>query len=403
MGKKTSLKGLGISTILAKAWWSMLYLGIFVFGKHIPLPFAKLQTGQVNPLLVATGGDSSQASLFSLGISPWMSAMIIIGMLAQLRLPMMSKMTERKMDIGQKALTFFLTVIQVAVMLREFQLTDNSFGSRLAAGLFLMAGSFLLIWLSVENDKNGLGGISLILMANMFFTLMKSFANGLIPGLSAQSANIVRALALFVILLLGAVTVILTNAERRVPVTKLLISAEFGSESYLPIRILPAGTMPAMFATTMFAFPKYILQFFYNLSNWKFFKVLANAFDLSQVSGLVLYCLILAGLTYGFSYISIDPVQQADDMQKSGDYIPGCRPGKETERYLRHLINVFSFVSSVYFVLFTGLPMCLTLLDPKLSSLVMLPNYVIILAGFGAAIAEQIEVLQIKGQYRGLL
>lgn len=209
----------------------MLYLGIFVFGKHIPLPFAKLQTGQVNPLLVATGGDSSQASLFSLGISPWMSAMIIIGMLAQLRLPMMSKMTEQKMDVGQKALTFFLTVIQVAVMLREFQLTDNSFGSRLAAGLFLMAGSFLLIWLSVENDKNGLGGISLILMANMFFTLMKSFANGLIPGLSAQSANIVRALALFVILLLGAVTVILTNAERRVPVTKLLISSMSESQS----------------------------------------------------------------------------------------------------------------------------------------------------------------------------
>ncbi|MBT8808268.1 hypothetical protein ACXO1P_04580 [Lactobacillus delbrueckii subsp. bulgaricus] len=70
---------------------------------------------------------------------------------------------------GQKALTFFLTVIQAAVMLRKFQLTDNGFGSRLAAGLFLMAGGFLLIWLSVENDKNGLGGISLILMANMFF------------------------------------------------------------------------------------------------------------------------------------------------------------------------------------------------------------------------------------------
>ncbi|CDR72981.1 hypothetical protein LDBUL1519_01400 [Lactobacillus delbrueckii subsp. bulgaricus CNCM I-1519] len=78
------------------------YLGIFVFGKHISLPFAKLQTGQVNPLLVATGGDSSQASLFSLGISPWMSAMIIIGMLAQLRLPMMSKMTERKMGMAKR-------------------------------------------------------------------------------------------------------------------------------------------------------------------------------------------------------------------------------------------------------------------------------------------------------------
>ena len=67
------------------------------------------------------------------------------------------------------------------------------------------------------------------------------------------------------------------------------------------------------------------------------------------------------------------------------------------------MINVFSFVSSIYFVLFTGLPMGLTLLDAKLSSLVMLPNYVIILAGFGAAIAEQIEVLQIRAQYRGLL
>ena len=102
MGKKASLKDLGISTILAKSWWSMLYLGIFVFGKHISLPFAKLQTGQVNQLLVATGGDSSQASLFSLGISPWMSAMIIIGMLAQLRLPMMSKMTERKMGMAKR-------------------------------------------------------------------------------------------------------------------------------------------------------------------------------------------------------------------------------------------------------------------------------------------------------------
>ncbi|WP_201331637.1 hypothetical protein, partial [Lactobacillus nasalidis] len=350
-----------------------------------------------------TGGDSSQATLFSLGISPWMSAMIIIGMLAQLRLPLMSKMTERKMDIGQKTLTFFLAVIQASVMLQEFQLTDNSFGARLGAGLFLLTGCFLLIWLSVENDKNGLGGISLILMANMFFTLMKNFVSGLIPGLGATEANIVRAFSLLAILFLGTMTVILTNAERRVPVTKLLISAEFGSESYLPIRLLPAGSMPAMFATTMFVLPKYLLQFLFNLSAWTPFKQLAAAFDFSRLSGLVIYCLILVGLTYGFSYISIDPLQQADDMQQSGDYIPGFHPGKETEKYLRHLINVYSFVSSIYFVLFVGLPMGLTLISSRLSSLVMLPNYVIILAGFGAGIAEQIEVLQIRSQYQGLL
>ena len=81
MGKKESLTDLGLRTILTKGWWSLLYIGIFVFGKYIPLPFANLTTKGGNIMLAATGGDSSRTSLFSLGIGPWMSSMIIVGML----------------------------------------------------------------------------------------------------------------------------------------------------------------------------------------------------------------------------------------------------------------------------------------------------------------------------------
>lgn len=403
MNKRISLKSMGRRTILTKAWWSLLYLGIFIFGKHIPLPFAQTHTGTVNALLVATGGDASYASLFSLGISPWMSAMIIIGMLGQLKLPFLSKMTEKKMNFFQKAITLLLTLMQAAVMVDEFQLTSHTAFTRLLVTLFLTTGTFLLIWLSVENDKNGLGGITLILMANMFFTIIKSFIGGFVPGLSEMGANIVRGIVLVTIIVLGMLTVTLNKAERRVKVIKPLLSAEFGSESYLPIRLLPAGSMPAMFATTMFTLPRYICRFFYNLSKWQFFKDFGGWFDFSRPIGVLIYCLIIVGLTYGFSFISIDPIEQADNMQKSGDYIPGCRPGTETENYLKHIVNVFSFVSSIYFVVLVGLPMGLTLISTTLATLAMIPNYVIILAGFGSSIADQIAVLLIRDQYQNLL
>ncbi|CCK84460.1 Preprotein translocase SecY family protein [Lactobacillus equicursoris 66c] len=403
MNKRISLKSMGRRTILTKAWWSLLYLGIFIFGKHIPLPFVQTHTGTVNALLVATGGDASYASLFSLGISPWMSAMIIIGMLAQLKLPILSKITGKKMDFMQKVITLLLTLMQAAVMVDEFQLTSHSPLARLLVTLFLTTGTFLLIWLSVENDKNGLGGITLILMANMFFTIIKSFIGGFVPGLSEANANLVRGLVFVIIIVLGMLTVTLNKAERRVRVIKPLLSSEFGNESYLPIRFLPAASMPAMFATTMFTLPRYIFRFFYNLSKWQTFKDLAGCFDFSRPIGVLIYCLIIVGLTYGFSFISIDPIEQADNMQKSGDYIPGCRPGTETENYLKHIVNVFSFVSSIYFVILVGLPMGLTLISTTLSTLAMIPNYVIILAGFGSSIADQMAVLLIQDQYQNLL
>ena len=403
MSKKESLTDLGWRTILTKGWWSLLYIGIFVFGKYIPLPFANLTTKGGNIMLAATGGDSSRASLFSLGIGPWMSSMIIVGMLGQLHLPGLSKLTEKKLDWIQKGLTFFLAVIQAFVVLHEFSFTSTAPFARFVSFLVLLAGSFLLVWLSVENDKNGLGGITLILMANMFFALMRFFIQGIIPGLRPQAANWTRGIALLAMLALGTVTVLLTNAERRIPVTKLLISSEFGSESYLPIRVLPAGTMPAMFAMTIFALPRYLLLFLRNVTGARIWQILADCFQINVLPGFFIYNLILVALTYGFAYISIDPLEISEKMQKSGDYIPGFHPGKETEKYLHHVINVFSFVSSVYFVVIVGLPMGLNLVSPNLGALAMIPNYVIILAGFSATIVEEIDVLRIRSHYVSLI
>lgn len=403
MDKKESLTDLGWRTILTKGWWSLLYIGIFVFGKYIPLPFADLTVKGGNIMLAATGGDSSRASLFSLGIGPWMSAMIIVGMLGQLHLPGLSKLTEKKLDWLQKSLTLLLAVIQGFVVLHEFSFSSSAPVARFVSFLTLLAGSFLLVWLSVENDKNGLGGITLILMANMYFALMRFFIQGIIPGLKPAAANWTRLIALVAMLVLGTFTALLTNAERRIPVTKLLISSEFGSESYLPIRVLPAGSMPAMFAMTLFTLPRYLLLFLRRVTGAGIYQTVADWFQITTLPGWLIYNLILVGLTYGFAYISIDPLEISEKMEKSGDYVPGYHPGKETEKYLRHVINSFSFVSSVYFVLIVGLPMGLNLISPNFGALAMIPNYVIILAGFSAAIVEEIDVLQIRSHYASLL
>lgn len=329
--------------------------------------------------------------------------MIIVGMLGQLHLPGLSKLTEKKLDWLQKSLTLLLAVIQGFVVLHEFSFSSSAPVARFVSFLTLLAGSFLLVWLSVENDKNGLGGITLILMANMYFALMRFFIQGIIPGLKPAAANWTRLIALVAMLVLGTFTALLTNAERRIPVTKLLISSEFGSESYLPIRVLPAGSMPAMFAMTLFTLPRYLLLFLRRVTGAGIYQTVADWFQITTLPGWLIYNLILVGLTYGFAYISIDPLEISEKMEKSGDYVPGYHPGKETEKYLRHVINSFSFVSSVYFVLIVGLPMGLNLISPNFGALAMIPNYVIILAGFSAAIVEEIDVLQIRSHYASLL
>lgn len=402
MIKKENLKELGTATIVEKICWSLLYTAIFVLGKHIPLPFAKSTSG-TDMLLLSTGGDISNVSILSLGIGPWMTSMIIVGMLVQLKLPLLDHIPEKVMDRFQKGLTLLLALMQSSALLREINLTKNTPEVHLICTLFLTAGCMLMIWLSVENDVYGIGGITFVLMSNMIYAIFGIFNKGLVAGLSPFWKIIVDIIGVIVMLVLCVICVIMSKAERRIPVVKQAISSEYSSRSYLPIRLLPAGTMPAMFAATMFVMPRYALIFFGDTFHWNILNRIAEYISYDNIFGVIYYCLVLVALTYSFSYISVDPLTLSENMAKSGDYIPGCHPGRETDLYIRRVVNYFSFVCSIFFIALIGLPSGLNAISPRLANLSLLPTYVIIISGFISGILEELDTLEIRGHYKNLL
>ena len=165
--------------VFHKACWSVLLVFIFLLGKSIPLPYTDakslvIENAGLHFASVATGGDLTRLSLFSLGISPWMSAMIISNLLTQARGFGLDRLSEKRKDWISKEITLLLTLLQGFVVISSMQLTTPGWAAKGAVLLTLTAGTMFTIWLSNTNAQFGIGGLTLLVLANMLQIVMKT-------------------------------------------------------------------------------------------------------------------------------------------------------------------------------------------------------------------------------------
>ena len=399
--------------IIKKFLWTLFFLFIYVLGTKLTLPFidmskAAAMDGTSTTLNYATalmGGNLRSMSLFSVGLSPWMSSMLIWQMFAVSKRLGLSKLPLEVQERRRMLLTLVIALIQSVALVLNLPLQEAGGVDMITIivldTLVLMAGTYFLIWLTDLNAAMGLGGSIMIVMASMIAYIPQDIWNS-IQELKISSLWLALMLVFSLVFLYLAVTV--ERSKYRIPVNKINIHNRFKKYSYLDIRLNPAGGMPIMYAMTLVSIPQYFLLIIHFLQpNNQLIEQWIEALSMGSPAWFILYLLTIFILALAFAFINISGDQIAERMQKSGEYIENVYPGGATRRYINGLVTYFALVGAFYLILISGLPMLVVLLDIRYLRLSMIPGIFMIFIGMVFSIKDEVDALTLNDRYRSLL
>ena len=401
------------AVVIKKFLWTLFFLFIYVLGTKLTLPFvdmskAAAMDGTSTTLNYATalmGGNLRSMSLFSVGLSPWMSSMLIWQMFAVSKHLNLSKLPMEVQERRRMLLTLVIALIQSVALVLNLPLQETG-GMDVTTimvldTLVLMAGTYFLIWLTDLNAAMGLGGSIMIVMASMIAYIPQDIWNS-IQELKISSLWLALMLVFSLVFLYLAVTV--ERSKYRIPVNKINIHNRFKKYSYLDIRLNPAGGMPIMYAITLVSIPQYVLLIIHFLQpDNQLIEQWIEALSMGSPAWFILYLLTIFILALAFAFINISGDQIAERMQKSGEYIENVYPGGATRRYINGLVTYFALVGAFYLILISGLPMMVVLLDIRYLRLSMIPGIFMIFIGMVFSIKDEVDALTLNDRYRSLL
>lgn len=361
-----------------KILYTLFIIVIFRLGSCLFVPFldneviaSMMGEGTVLSLLdTMTGGALSQGTLFSMSITPYINASIIIQLLA-VAIPALEKMSKEG-DEGRKRLnkitkftSLGLALFQAVAYyiylrnLNAVKYTDG-FGGVLAAITIVacfVAGASLIVWLGDQINEKGIGnGISMILFAGIVargpsavFTMVQSMTADM------KNAILVPIILIIFVLMIGLV-VLMTNAERRIPVqyAKRVVGRKmFGGQStHIPVKVAMAGVMPIIFAMSVMALPQTICMFFGIYGDGRsgndFWEGFVRLFSQSSWLYAVLYFLLIIAFNYFYIAIQYNPVEIANNLKKNNGAIPGIRPGKPTSDFIQNSLSKISLIGAIF-------------------------------------------------------
>ena len=399
--------------IIKKFLWTLFFLFIYVLGTKLTLPFvdmskAAAMDGTSTTLNYATalmGGNLRSMSLFSVGLSPWMSSMLIWQMFAVSKRLGLSKLPLEVQERRRMLLTLVIALIQSVALVLNLPLQEAGAVDMTTIivldTLVLMAGTYFLIWLTDLNAAMGLGSSIMIVMASMIAYIPQDIWNS-IQELKISSLWLALMLVFSLVFLYLAVTV--ERSKYRIPVNKINIHNRFKKYSYLDIRLNPAGGMPIMYAMTLVSIPQYFLLIIHFLQpDNQLIEQWIEALSMGSPAWFILYLLTIFILALAFAFINISGDQIAERMQKSGEYIENVYPGGATRRYINGLVTYFALVGAFYLILISGLPMMVVLLDIRYLRLSMIPGIFMIFIGMVFSIKDEVDALTLNDRYRSLL
>lgn len=397
-----------------KLLWLTLIIIIYILGSNIPLPNVAVNIGNINGdskfLEIAgsaTGGDLLGTSIFTLGLGPWMSSLIIWRVLSLSKKLKIKSLSLKKSQKLQMILMLVIALLQGYVLSSNFEYVnnDNTKFNVFSTLIILIAGSFFLVWLGNMNSLKGLGGSMVIIV----ISIVKQWS-GQIINLFLDKYNYYNQYKIFfvIIVLLGVfimvlVMILFEMAEYRIPVNRVLINNEYFERSYLAIKLNPAGGLPVMYALSITVLPSYIIRLLLRFyPDNEILKNILQNIDITQVYGVILYIVCLVALTIGFAFLNVNPEEISESLNKNGDYIDNIRPGINTEKYLSSIVFKFSVIGSIYIVAIAGLPIIFSLKSGLGFRSMMISGTVLILSSLIYNILEQIRIILIRNKYKTL-
>ena len=389
---KTIQKAFKIDDIRNRIFYTFLMLVVVRLGSQLPTPgvdptivqnfFADQSGAAFNFFDAFTGGSFTQMSVFALSITPYITSSIIMQLLT-IAIPKLEEMQREGAD-GRKKIAAITRYVTVALALiestamavgfgRQGLLIEYNFVNAAIVVCTFTAGSAFLMWIGERITEKGVGnGISIVLLINIvsripddFVTLYTQFVKGKKIAMQILAAAIILAIILAVVIFV----IILQDGERRIPVQyskKVQGRKTYGGQSsHIPLKVNTAGVIPVIFASSLMQFPIVIASFLGKRNGTGIGSKILNMLNSNNWCdpqnpvysiGLVIYIALTIFFAYFYTSITFNPLEVANNMKKSGGFIPGIRPGKPTVEYLQKILNYVIFIGACGLVIVQVIP-----------------------------------------------
>lgn len=409
---------------------TILFVAIYRFGSYVVLPginpgmltqlHQQTSEGLLALLNMFSGGAFSNASIFALGIMPYISASIVIQLLG-IAVPYFQKMQRegesgrRKMNQYTRYLTILILLVQAPSYLLNLKMQAGpSLNASLDWTLFmftstiiLAAGSMFILWLGERITDKGIGnGISFIILVGIIARLPQSLFQELVSRMSDKTGGLIMFLIEIVFLLLViAAAILLVQGTRKIPVQyakKIVGNKQYGgARQYIPLKVNAAGVMPIIFAQAIMFIPITFIGF----SNANTSNSIIQAFtDHTSLWYNLVFAVMIILFTYFYTAITINPTQMAEDMKRNNGFIPGIKPGKSTAEYIDDIMSRITFPGSFFLAIVAIMPAFAGLLGVKAEFAQFFGGTsLLILVGVVLDTLQQIESHLLMRHYDGLL
>ena len=436
---KTLKNALKTPDVRKRLLYTLLLIVVFRLGCYITVPGvdsialndAMSNTQGIAGLIdMISGGAFSRFSVFAMSISPYITASIVIQLLAMI-IPSLERLTKEGGEAGRQKINRYTKILTIVLALVEsigiyfaYQssgiFVDNSFLTGALVVVGLVTGTSILMWLGDQITNKGVGnGISLLI----FIGIISGLPRGVVTLWNLIVANGVfstTGLLLAIGIVIGAIilvagVVFVQQAERRIPVqySKRVVGRKMvgAQNTHIPLKLAMAGVMPVIFASSFMTFPAMIIQIFVpdiasqsgflaGLYNFSIATSTSNVGIGYSIVNALVYLLLILGFTYFYTYATFNPAEVSNNIKKNGGFIPGIRAGKPTTEYLSSVISKLTLFGGLFLALIAIIPMLLRFTNLNIA---FGGTSILIVVGVALETVQQLESLLAMRHYKGFL
>ncbi len=437
---KTIKNAIKTPEVRKKLLYTLLLIVVFRFGCYITVPgvdaaklsdLAKASSTSLSGLInVISGGAFQRLSVFAMTISPYITASIVVQLMAMV-IPSLERLTKeggeegrRKINTYTKIVTIVLALIEAIGVYLSYRTTgifvNQSFTTMLLVVTGLLGGTAFLMWLGEQITNLGVGnGISMIIFVGIVSGMPDAVVSlwSLIftaTGFSTKGLIITLGVIIGAILLIAGV-VFVQQAERRVPVqyAKKVVGRKMygGQNTHIPLKLAMAGVMPVIFASSFMTFPAMVIQMFNpNIAYQSGFLAGIYKFSVATsssgvpvgytIANAIVYLLLIVGFTFFYTYATFNPAEVSNNIKKNGGFIPGIRAGKPTTDYLKAIISKLTWFGGFFLALIAIVPILIGITGLNIS---FGGTTILIIVGVALETVQQLESQLVMRHYKGFL
>lgn len=421
---------LKIKTVRNKIFFTIFIILVFRIGTHITVPGVNAKSLEqlselpfLNMLNLVSGNAMRNFSVFSMGVSPYITASIVVQLLQMDILPKFvewgkqGEVGRRKLNQATRYISLVLAFAQSIGITAGFNTLSSvalvktpDVKIYLLIGALLTTGSVIVTWLGEQITDKGFGnGVSMIIFAGIISSIPNAiatiredyFVN--VKASDLQSSYLIVGILILAVLAIVFFTTYVQQAEYKIPIqyTKLMQGAP--TSSYLPLKVNPAGVIPVIFASSITTIPSTIIPFVQNGRDIPWLTRLQEIFNYQNPVGMMVYAVLIILFSFFYTFVQVNPEKTAENLQKNSSYIPSVRPGRETEQFMSSLLKKLATVGAIFLAFISLAPIAAQQALNLSSSIALGGTSLLILISTGIEGMKQLEGYLLKRKYVGFM